>query len=50
MSMFRRLLLMAKLGESGANIIIDFASGILTINHDGKGNNITVNGSEVYIK
>lgn len=47
--MFRRLLLIAKLSEDGTAIIISFENGEITLNHEGKGNNTTVVGSEVMI-
>lgn len=50
MSVFRRLLLIAKLTEdTGGSIILDFTDGVLTLNDDGRGNKITVSGTEVTI-
>ena len=45
--MFRRLLLIAKLSDSGTEIVISFVDGVITLNHEGKGNNTAVAGSEV---
>lgn len=49
MSVFRRMLIIAMLSDSGSQIILDFTDGVLTLNDEGNGNNITVNGSEVMI-
>lgn len=49
MSVFRRTLIIAKLLESTGSIILDFTNGILTLNHEGRGNKITVSGGEVII-
>ncbi len=50
MSVFRRMLLIAKLAEdTGGSIILDFTGGVLTLNHEGRGNKITVSNSEVTI-
>lgn len=49
MSMFRRMLLIAKLLEDGGNITLDFQNGIVTLNDDGHGAKTTINGSEVII-
>ena len=50
MSMFRRMLLMAKiLEDTGGSIILDFTDGVLTLNNEGRGNKITIYGTEVTI-
>lgn len=49
MSVYRRMLLIAKMAEGGASIILDFTGGVLTLNNEGRGRKITVSNSEVLI-
>lgn len=51
MSTFRRFLLIAKLLESvgGSDLVLEFLSGIVTLNSEGNGNKTTINGTEVIL-
>ncbi|MGN1060144.1 MAG: hypothetical protein ACI4QN_00275 [Candidatus Coproplasma sp.] len=49
MSLFRRMLLIAALLNGGAPLVIDFSDGVVTLNDEGNGRKITINGSEVIL-
>lgn len=51
MSMFRRMLLIAKLMEGGGSgsLVIEFKNGVATLNPEGAGNKISIRGSEVIL-
>lgn len=51
MSMFRRSLIIAKLLENfgGSDLVLEFFSSILILNHEGNGNKTFINGTEVIL-
>lgn len=51
MSMFRRSLMIAKLLETfgGSDLVIEFFSSVVTLNHEGNGNKTFINGTEVIL-
>lgn len=48
MSVFRRMLLIAKLSEDvGGDLVVDFTDGVVTLNEEGNGSKTTINDGEV---